>query len=317
MLDSGKLLEFACTKRCRTSNRSSSKRLPLQHSAYPSFMGETHDVASKCPTLRSAVFRPCFHVRCFKFLARVDSRCAEVRATDPSNKSRFDLQPRIGSYIEMDIKFDHIGTMNAPGPSSETSGWCHDGSLSKNVMISCEDLASINISSANLKSKSGGKSSPRSNPNERPSAHVRHFDIVHAAKRCEEKKNKIKQSTEENIFGLSTHPCRTPALIWSCTAVSSLSTHLPMFLERKLYWTEKSITCDLTFRVPMKLTTGHRHPNLLQMLLTSLGPVPRPECMPPRQTPENLESEITCLGQEMQICKTFILLVAAILVFRG
>ena len=178
MLDSGKLLEFACPKRCWTSNRFFSKRLPLQHSAYPSFMGETHDVANKFPTLRSAVFRPCFHVICFKLLARVDSKCAEFRATDLSNKSRFDLQPRIGSYIEMDINFDHIGTMNAPGRSSETSDWCHDGSLSNNVMISCEDLASINTSSANLKSKSGGKSSPRSNPNERPSAHVHHFDIV-------------------------------------------------------------------------------------------------------------------------------------------
>ena len=58
----------------------------------------------------------------------------------------------------------------------------------------------MKISSANLKSKSGGKPSPRSNPNEHPSAHVRHFDIA-------------QWSTAENIFGLSTHPCRTPALI--------------------------------------------------------------------------------------------------------
>ena len=98
-------------------------------------------------------------------------------------------------------------------------------------------------------------------------------------------------------------------------AVSSLSTHLPMFLECRLDSTEKFIPCDLTFRVPIKLTTGH--PNPFQMLLTSLGPVPRPECMPPRQTPENLEPEIIRWGQEMQICKTSILLVAAILVFRG
>ena len=52
-------------------------------------------------------------------------------------------------------------------------------SLSNNVMISWDDLANIKISSANLKSKSGGKSSPRSNPHEHPSAHVRHFDIAH------------------------------------------------------------------------------------------------------------------------------------------
>ena len=74
-------------------------------------------------------------------------------------------------------------------------------SLSNNVMISWDDLANIKISSANLKFKSGGKSSPRSNPNEHPSAHVRHFDIA-------------QRSTEENSFGLSTHLCRTPALIW-------------------------------------------------------------------------------------------------------
>ena len=28
---------------------------------------------------------------------------------------------------KVDIEFDHIGTMNAPGPSSKTSDWCHDG----------------------------------------------------------------------------------------------------------------------------------------------------------------------------------------------
>ena len=25
------------------------------------------------------------------------------------------------------IQIDHIGSMNAPGPSSKTSDWCHDG----------------------------------------------------------------------------------------------------------------------------------------------------------------------------------------------
>ena len=34
------------------------------------------------------------------FLARVDSRCAKFRATDPSNKSSLEFQPRIGSYLE-------------------------------------------------------------------------------------------------------------------------------------------------------------------------------------------------------------------------
>ena len=64
MFDSSKLFEFACPMHCWTSNRSSSKRLPLQHSASPSFMGETHDVASKFPMLISAIFRPCFYVTC-------------------------------------------------------------------------------------------------------------------------------------------------------------------------------------------------------------------------------------------------------------
>ena len=64
LLDSGKLFEFACPIHCWTSNRSSSKRLPLQHSASPSFMGETHDVASKFPVLISAIFSPCLYVTC-------------------------------------------------------------------------------------------------------------------------------------------------------------------------------------------------------------------------------------------------------------
>ena len=51
-------------------------------------------------------------------------------------------------------------------------------SLSNNVIFSRKDLANIKISSANFKSKSGGKPSPGSNPNEHPSAHVRHFDIA-------------------------------------------------------------------------------------------------------------------------------------------
>ena len=72
-------------------------------------------------------------------------------------------------------------------------------SLSNNVIISEENIANINCalhglpagiqvslhftslhltSSANVKSKSGGKPSPRSNPNEHVSAHVRHFKIA-------------------------------------------------------------------------------------------------------------------------------------------
>ena len=67
MLDSGKLFEVACPMHCWTSNRSSSKRLPLQHPAYPSLMGGARDVASKFPMLRSAVFTPCLYVKCLAF----------------------------------------------------------------------------------------------------------------------------------------------------------------------------------------------------------------------------------------------------------
>ncbi len=65
MLHSRELFEFANPIHCRTSHKSSSKRLPMQHSAYhacPTFMRETHYVASKFSLFRNAVFCPCFHV---------------------------------------------------------------------------------------------------------------------------------------------------------------------------------------------------------------------------------------------------------------
>ena len=61
-LYSRELFEFASPLHCRASHRSSSKRLPMQHSACPTFMRETHYVASKFPLFRNAVFCPCFHV---------------------------------------------------------------------------------------------------------------------------------------------------------------------------------------------------------------------------------------------------------------
>ena len=97
MLDSGKLFEFACPMHCWTSNRSSSRRLPLKHSADPSFIGDVHDVASKISNFEKRSFQPMFLCEMpQQFLARVESRCAEFRAADPSNKSRMELQPRIG-----------------------------------------------------------------------------------------------------------------------------------------------------------------------------------------------------------------------------
>ena len=61
-LYSRELFEFASPIHCRASHRSSSKRLPMQHSACPTFMRESHYVASKFPLFRNAVFCPCFHV---------------------------------------------------------------------------------------------------------------------------------------------------------------------------------------------------------------------------------------------------------------
>ena len=96
----GELFECACPMHCWTSNRSSSNRLPLQHSASPSFMGETHDVAGKFPMLISAVFSPCFDVSC----------------VNPSNTSCLELQPRMGSYVESGYQvgpYPHYGRTGA------------------------------------------------------------------------------------------------------------------------------------------------------------------------------------------------------------
>ena len=128
MLYSGKLFEFACPMHCWTSNRSSSKRLPLQHSASPSFMGETHDVASKFPMLISAIFSPCFYVTCLNHFshALVPDVQNFVPRIPPTNRA-WSSNHASDHTSKVDIEFDHIGTMNAPGPSSKTSDWCHDG----------------------------------------------------------------------------------------------------------------------------------------------------------------------------------------------
>ena len=58
MLCSRELFEFASLIHCRASHRSSSKRLPMQHSACPTFMRESHYVANKFPLFRNAFFCP-------------------------------------------------------------------------------------------------------------------------------------------------------------------------------------------------------------------------------------------------------------------
>ena len=119
ILDSGKLFEFACPMHCWTSNRSFSERLPLQHSASPSFMGETHDVASKFPMLINAIFSPCFLVICLDHFshALIPNVQNFVPRIPPTNRA-WSSNHASDHTSELDIKFDHIGTMDAPGPSA-------------------------------------------------------------------------------------------------------------------------------------------------------------------------------------------------------
>ena len=70
-LYSRELFEFASPIHCRTSHRSSSKRLLMQQSACPTFMRETHYVANKFPLFRNAVFSPCFHATCVSHISHV------------------------------------------------------------------------------------------------------------------------------------------------------------------------------------------------------------------------------------------------------
>ena len=58
-------------------------------------------------------------------LAHADFKYVGFRAMDPASKSRLELQPRNGSYV--DIKFVHIGNTDASGLSSKASNWCHGG----------------------------------------------------------------------------------------------------------------------------------------------------------------------------------------------
>ena len=62
-------------------------------------------------------------------LARVHSRHAKFRATDPpvpsSKHVRIIPRKLISSFFSS--KFGHICIVDASGPSSKTSDWCHDG----------------------------------------------------------------------------------------------------------------------------------------------------------------------------------------------
>ena len=127
-LYSRELFEFASPIHCRASHRSSSKRLPMQHSACPTFMRETHYVASKFPLFRNAVFCPCFHVTRINHFSHALIPIMQnfVPRISPANPT-WSSNQRAEHTSKVDIKFDHISTMDATGPSSKASDWCHDG----------------------------------------------------------------------------------------------------------------------------------------------------------------------------------------------
>ena len=128
MFDARKLFEFACPIHSWTSQGSSFKRLRMQHSTYPTSVGETHDVASKFPVLRNASFRPCFHVTCLNHFSHtlipdMQNFVPWILPANPTWSSN-----RASDHTsKVNVKFFHIGTMNALGPSPKTSNWCHDG----------------------------------------------------------------------------------------------------------------------------------------------------------------------------------------------
>ena len=100
----------------------------MQHSACPTFMRQTHYVASKFPLFISAVFCPCFHVTCINHFSHVlipnmQNFVPRIRPANPPWSSNQTSE----HTSKVDIKFDHISIMDATGPSSKTSDWCHDG----------------------------------------------------------------------------------------------------------------------------------------------------------------------------------------------
>ena len=109
MLHSRELFEFANPIHCRTSDKSSSKRLPMQHSACPTFMRQTHYVASKFPLFTSAGFCPCFHVTCINHFSHVliPNMQNFVPRIPPANPAWSSNQASEHTS-KVDIKFDHI-----------------------------------------------------------------------------------------------------------------------------------------------------------------------------------------------------------------
>ena len=126
--DSKELLIFACPIHCWASHGSSSNRLPMQHSTCPAFTRNANDVASKVPLLRSAGFSPRFHVAYLNQFSHTltPNMLNFVPWILPANPA-WSSKNASDHTSEVDIKFFHIGNTDAPGPSSKTSTWSHDG----------------------------------------------------------------------------------------------------------------------------------------------------------------------------------------------
>ena len=85
-------------------------------------------MAGKFPAFRSASCCPCFHVTCSHHFSRaliadMQNFVPRIPPADPvwSSNHASDHTSKV------DIKFDHICIVDASGPSSQTSDWCHDG----------------------------------------------------------------------------------------------------------------------------------------------------------------------------------------------
>ena len=125
---SRELLGFVCPIHCWASHGSSPNRLPVQHSTYPAFTRKAHNVSSKFPLLRCAGFSPRFHVAYLNhfshtLIPNMQNFVPWIMSANPGWSSNHASD----HTSEVDIKFVHISSTDAPGPSSKTSNWCHDG----------------------------------------------------------------------------------------------------------------------------------------------------------------------------------------------
>ena len=85
-------------------------------------------MAGKFPMFRNASFCPCFHVICshdfsHTLIPDMQNFVPRIAPADPvwSSNHASDHTSKV------DIKFGHICIVDASGPSSKTSDWCHDG----------------------------------------------------------------------------------------------------------------------------------------------------------------------------------------------